>query len=164
MGQALNNLGELARCQGDDATAEACYIESLALFRSQGASVDTPRLLHNLGYVALHQGDLTRARRLFIESLAAFRDQRSQRGVAECLAGLAALALAQEDGTRATRLWGAAEALRAAAGVAMWAADRVEYERQLAMLRAGLDEPVLADAWAAGRALTAEQAIAEALT
>jgi tetratricopeptide (TPR) repeat protein len=163
MGQALNNLGELSRCQGDYATAEACYRESLALFRSQGANVDIPRLIHNLGYVALHQGDLPRARTLFVESLAAFRGHRSQRGVAECLAGLAAVALANEDGTRAARLWGAAEALREAAGVAMWAADRVEYERRRAALDAGMDEYARAAAWAAGRALPAEQAIAEAL-
>jgi hypothetical protein len=163
MAQALNNLGELSRCQGDDAKAEACYLESLALFRSQGSSVDIPRLHHNMAYVALHQGDLMRARALMIESLAAFRDQRSQRGVAECLAGLAAVALAYEDGTRAARLWGAAEALREAAGVAMWAADQVEYERQRAALDAGMDERALAAAWAAGRALSLDQAIAEAL-
>jgi len=163
MAQAQNNLGELSRCQGDYAKAEACYLESLALFRSQGSSVDTPRLIHNLGYVTLHQGDIMRASALFIESLAAFREQRSQRGVAECLAGLAAVAQAREDGTRAARLWGAAEALREAAGVAMWAADRVEYERQIAALRAGMDERALAEAWAAGRALPPEQAIAEAL-
>jgi tetratricopeptide (TPR) repeat protein len=163
MAQALNNLGELSRCQGDYAAAKTCYLESLELFRSQGASVDTPRILHNLGYVALHQGDLARARQLLIQSLAAFRDHRSQRGVTECLAGLAALALAQEDGIRAARLWGAAEALRENADVAMWAADLVEYQRQLARLRDRLDEQSLAAAWAAGRALPAELAIAEAL-
>jgi hypothetical protein len=45
----------------------------------------------------------------------------------------------------------------------MWAADQIEYQRQLAMLRAGLDHQALAAAWAAGRALSPEQAIAEAL-
>jgi predicted ATPase/DNA-binding SARP family transcriptional activator len=163
MAQALNNLGELARCQGDDAKAEAYYLESLALVRSQGQTVDAPRLIHNLGYVALHQGDEVRARALFTESLGMFRNQHSRRGVAECLAGLAAVALAQEDRARAARLWGAAETLRETAGVAMWAADQIEYERQLTMLRAGLDEPALAAAWDAGRALPPEQAIAEEL-
>jgi predicted ATPase/DNA-binding SARP family transcriptional activator len=163
MAQALNNLGELARCQGDYIQAQACYVESLALFRSQGASVDTPRLLHNLGCVALHQGDLARARALFAESLAKFRDGRSQRGIAECLAAFAAAALAGDRGTRAARLWGAGEALREAAGVAMWAADQIEYDRQVAALRTKLDQGSLAAAWAAGRALAPEQAIAEAL-
>jgi predicted ATPase/DNA-binding SARP family transcriptional activator len=163
MAQALNNLGELARCQGDYDRAEACYRESLALFRSQGASVDAPRLIHNLGYVALQRGDRAQARALFVESLAAFRENRSRRGVAECLAGFAAVALSDQDATRAARLWGAAEALRESAGVALWAADRIEYERRLDILHDTLNEPALAATWAAGRALTPEQAIAEAL-
>jgi predicted ATPase/DNA-binding SARP family transcriptional activator len=161
--QALNNLGELARCRGDYKRAEACYRESLELFQSQGASVDAPRLLHNLGYVELHRGDLAHARALFAESLAAFRANRSRRGIAECLAGLAAIAVASEDATRAARLWGAAEALREAAGVALWAADRIEYERGLTTLQSQLGSDALAAAWAAGRALTSEQAIGEAL-
>ncbi len=45
----------------------------------------------------------------------------------------------------------------------MWTADRVEYERHLAALRTQIDEPTLAAAWAAGRARSPEQAIAEAL-
>jgi predicted ATPase/DNA-binding SARP family transcriptional activator/uncharacterized protein HemY len=162
--QALNNLGELARCEGNYAQAEAHYRKSLELFRSQGASVDIPRLIHNLGYVELQWGELARARALFAESLSAFRANRSRRGVAECLAGLAAVALGHGDGLRAARLWGAAEALREAAGVALWAADRIEYERRLTTLHAKLDTSALATAWAAGRTLTPEQAIAEALT
>jgi predicted ATPase/DNA-binding SARP family transcriptional activator len=161
--QALNNLGELARCQGDYVQAERCYRESLELFRSQGASVDTPRLIHNLGYVELHRGELARARALFAESLSAFRANRSRRGVAECLAGLAAVALASGHGPRAARLWGAAEALRQAAGVAQWAADQAEHERRMPLLRGALGADALAAAWAAGRALTPEQAIGEAL-
>jgi hypothetical protein len=73
------------------------------------------------------------------------------------------VALAQHDGTRAARLWGAAEALREAAGTAMWAADQAEYERQRAALEAKMDAIALANAWSAGRELPPEQAIAEAL-
>ncbi len=84
-------------------------------------------------------------------------------GMSWCLAGLGGVAALDEEPERAARMWGAAEALREAAGVAMWAADQVEYERQLAMLRAGMDAHTLSAAWAAGRALPSEQAIAEAL-
>ena len=38
-----------------------------------------------------------------------------------------------------------------------------DYERQVATVRAQLDEATFAAAWAAGRALPLEQAIAEAL-
>jgi predicted ATPase/DNA-binding SARP family transcriptional activator len=161
--QALNNLGELARWQDDYVQAEARYAESLALFRRLGNKVDVPRLIHNLGQVALQQGDLRQAQARFAESLSLFREIKSRRGIAECLAGFAALSMAHGRLGRAAQLWGAAEAQRESAGVVMWAADRVAYERQLDLLGARLDASSLDLAWAAGRALTAEQAIAEAL-
>jgi tetratricopeptide (TPR) repeat protein len=161
--QALNNLGELARALGDYDQAELHYVESLDMFRKQGNKVDTPRLIHNLGRVALHRGDLGRARELFAESLGQFRELRSRRGIAECLDGLAATALAGEDPERAARLWGAAEALREAAGAVMWLADRNEYEPRTTYLHARLDAAELRRAWAVGRALPLDQAIAEAL-
>ena len=41
--------------------------------------------------------------------------------------------------------------------------DRADYDRDVAAIRAQLDETTFAAAWAAGRALSLEQAIAEAL-
>jgi predicted ATPase/DNA-binding SARP family transcriptional activator len=161
--QALNNLGELARAMEQYDQAAAHYTESLDLFRKQGNKVDTPRLIHNLGRVALHRGDLTQAQAMLAESLALFRDLGSRRGIAECLDAFASVAMAGDHLERAARLWGAAEALREAAGAAMWLADRVEHKRNLAALRALLDPDSLAAAWAVGRALPLDQALAEAL-
>jgi hypothetical protein len=45
----------------------------------------------------------------------------------------------------------------------MFLRDRPTHERALAAARQGLSEPAFAVAWAAGRALSLEQAIAEAL-
>jgi hypothetical protein len=41
--------------------------------------------------------------------------------------------------------------------------DRADYERSVSVARERLDEPVFAAAWADGRAMTLEQAIAYAL-
>jgi hypothetical protein len=46
---------------------------------------------------------------------------------------------------------------------AMDPTDRAEYEQAVSAARAQLSEEVFAAAWAAGHALTPEQAIAEAL-
>jgi hypothetical protein len=46
----------------------------------------------------------------------------------------------------------------------MWPAERVEYERTTARARAGLDEATWQRAWDEGRALTTDEAIAEALS
>jgi hypothetical protein len=45
----------------------------------------------------------------------------------------------------------------------MWSADQIDYQRNVAAMRAVLGEAAFAAAWDAGRALTLEQAIAEAL-
>ncbi len=124
-----------------------------------GEEEHVARLTHSLGYVAQHQGDLEQAATLFHESLALFRKLGNQRGIAECLAGLAGLAAEQGHGRWAACLLGAAEALLGASGAAWWPADRVEYERNLATIRAALTEKAFAAAWAEGQAMTLKQAI-----
>jgi hypothetical protein len=60
-------------------------------------------------------------------------------------------------------LWGAAEHLRAALGCRPAPAARATYERQFVLARAHLGDSAFAAAWAAGEALSLDQAIAEAL-
>ena len=98
---------------------------------------------------------------MFAESLALFRQFGSWRGIAECAEAFAAAALAGGQPEHAARLWGAADALRGATGAARWAADQFEHERDMAALYNQIDAATLARAWAIGRALTPEQAIAE---
>jgi hypothetical protein len=76
---------------------------------------------------------------------------------------LADLSTSQGRPQEAARLLGAAEALLKASGSTWWPADRVEYERNLATLRAALSEAAFAAAWAEGQAMTLERAIAYAL-
>ncbi len=46
----------------------------------------------------------------------------------------------------------------------MTMAERAEYAEQLRRLRGGMDDAALTDAWAEGRRMTADQAVALALT
>jgi len=161
--QALNDLGDVARCERDYARAAALYQESLTLFQAQGIQIEIAAVLHNLGYVALAMGDQQRAHACFAESLALHREQGNQPGILECLAGFGALLAAQGQPKRAAVLFGAIAALRAILGAPMWPAERVEYERHLAGIRAALGEGALQAALGEGHALSLEQAIAEAL-
>lgn len=163
MAEVLNYLGDLARGHGDIQQATARYEESLALLRKQGLTGTVPSLLHNLGYMALQAGNTRRALRLFRESLILFRDLGDQRGIAECLAGLAGALAAMRLPDRAARLFGAGEALMEAAGASMWRANLADYERNRGVARGQMDDAAFAAAWETGRALTAEQAIAEAV-
>ena len=70
---------------------------------------------------------------------------------------------AQRQLRRAARLFGAAETLRRAIGAALSPGARVDYDRDVAAVRAQLDEETFAMEWAEGQALTMEQAIEYAL-
>ncbi len=165
--QLLNNLGEVARCEGDYGRAGQRYAASLALFRELGETAGRARALHNLGYVAHAQGDAEGAAARFGESLRLFQERGNKRGMAEGLAGVAAVIVGRtaepEHAARAARLLGAAEAQFQTIGAALWPADQLEYERSVTAARAALSDEVFAAAWAEGRAMTLEQAIAYAL-
>jgi hypothetical protein len=64
---------------------------------------------------------------------------------------------------RAGQLLGAAETLRKAIHAPLEAADLPLYERTVAAARAALGEPAYAGAWAKGREMTFEEAIALAI-
>ena len=65
--------------------------------------------------------------------------------------------------TRAARLFGAAEALRETSGEVLILAEHSVRERHVAIAQVHLDEAAWQAAWAEGRAMTLEQAIAYAL-
>jgi hypothetical protein len=83
--------------------------------------------------------------------------------IAPALEGLAALAAAEGRHERALRLASAAAALRAAMGAPLPPPARARHERILVRARQALDAETLAAAEAAGRAMTPEQAVADAL-
>ena len=124
-----------------------------------------------LSAVALEHGDEHRAGVEVRESLRVFRALGDRMFGIQALEVSARLAVAQGQRTapgqpalrRAARLFGAAEAIREQVASPIMSLDRGPYERGLAALRAHLDAAALQVAWAEGRALTLEQAIAYAL-
>jgi tetratricopeptide (TPR) repeat protein len=160
---SLVKLGDVARRQGDYERAAALYEESLAVQREVGNKWGIAVSLHNLGYVAKGQGDWRRAAALFEESLPLQRETRDTWGMGASLAGLAGIAGAEGQPERAARLFGAVQALMDSTDITIAPADRVEVERGLPAVRAQMSEDAFAAAWAEGRAMTLEQAIAYAL-
>jgi len=77
----------------------------------------------------------------------------STAGVAEAIGKTLAESGAQGQVQQGAQLLGAAEALCEASGATGWPADRIEYERSLALLHQSLGEAPFAAAWAEGRRL-----------
>ncbi len=154
--QALGYLAELALAQGDVTRARSLVEEAWAIERVQGDRGGRAWILSMLGKVAVLQGDDAAAQALYQEALASgFEEYNSF-----CLEGLAEVAKREGKPVWAARLWGAAEALREAIGEPIPPIERADYERSVTAARAQLGEQAFAAAWAEGRTMTPEQALA----
>jgi len=154
---ALALQGEIALAQGETTTARLLIEQSHTLWQevgNQGMLASTRSLL---GKVLAVGGDHTAARTMYEESLLrglAIVD------IAPTVEGLAVVAAAQGETTWAVRLLAAAAALRDSLGAPLPPVSRADYERSLAAARAQLGEQAFAVAWAEGRGMTWEQALA----
>jgi predicted ATPase/class 3 adenylate cyclase len=163
MAEGLNNLATVLHDQGDLARATELQEQSLALYRALGDRYGIALLLFNLSERLHVTGDLPRAREYLREALLIYAELGEQHGCVECLERFAGLAATRDQIVRAARLWGAAEAARMALGSAMSPLELAVHQRAVAAARAKIDQPGWEAAWAAGRALSLEGAIADAL-
>jgi hypothetical protein len=134
----------------------------MVVYSESGDQDEIASLLHNLAYVTNQRGDHARALRLFRAALSMQQELDNQAGMAECMAGIASVLTLQGHLECAGRLFGAAEAMREAAGVILWPANLMEHERSLALLRNSMNEERLSAAWTLGRAQPVGQSIQDA--
>ncbi len=130
------------------------------LFRELGNRQDLAWGLSFLARVEARQGNYAAARVYSEESLVLHREVGHKGEIAYGLEGLAHVVATQGQPAWAARLWGAAEALREAIGSPLPPIERADYEHWVATARAQLGEQVFAAAWAEGRTMTPEQALA----
>jgi ATP/maltotriose-dependent transcriptional regulator MalT len=155
----LGLLGEIAQVQGEPSRARKLAEAGVAILKEAGSPWDTARVLGNLAHIVAAQGDLEAACALYQESLAVINVYTNSL-TARCLDGLASVVAAQGSRVWAARLWGAADALRQRLGAAMEPFVRINSEQAVAASRAALGEHAFSAAWAEGRTLTPEQALA----
>ena len=160
----LGQLGYAALLRRDYGRATACFEESLALYQDMGSTLGSGYMLVCLGRALLAQGDHARAWAALKEGLQLNRQAGNRWYIAGCLEALAAATAAGGEPARAARLWGATEALRAALAAPLPPVERPLYDGYVAAARAHADAAAFAAAWAEGRALTLEQALALATT
>ena len=156
-------LGEVTYAEGDSAQAAAFFEEGLALARITGNRHPMVWSLNFLGHIAKQQGNYEEAMGHFAESLRLSRQLMYLDAMIWSLEGLSGVAGAQQDGQRAARLYGAVEALRETWKLPQAPRQWFEYENDVAIARALLNEETFAAARAEGWAMALEQAIAYTL-
>jgi predicted ATPase len=163
MGMVAQNTARVAVMTGQLDQALAGYEEAARLF----AQV-RDRSLYNgcrseMAHVLRQQGRLNEALALYRETIPVWQELGHRAAVAHEVESLAFMAQAHEEFERTARLLGAAEAERERLSLPMTPVEHREYAANLAALRVQGPSPELDTAWAAGRALTMDQAVAYAL-
>jgi predicted ATPase/DNA-binding XRE family transcriptional regulator len=164
LGLARINLAESARLQGDLELARALLEEALSEARTAEFLWGVAGTLTLLGHLAREQQDYPLARTRYRESLGLYRTLSNPTYTAWCLEGMAALDCAEHHYERAARLCAAAAALRLKEQTPLPPAEQEPFDQTVKAARAALDEATFSEAWAAGSALTQEEAIAFALS
>jgi len=153
-------LGQLALGKGDLATARAEVEESVVFYKEMGHRHGTAESLSAFGKVLAAEGDYAAAQALYEESLVISDELGEKWMIARGLVGLGEVVAAQHKLAWAAQLWGAAAALSDALGVPIPPVELADYERSLSAVRVHLGERAFAAAWAQGRAMTPQQALA----
>jgi len=165
MGSAwtLNFLGDAAFRHDDLEWARSLYEESVTILRRPGDINFLAYAVRRLGHLAWRESNFERAIKLCKESLNLNQKVDDPRGMVACVAGFAAIAGAQGKFERAATLMGAVESQLVSFGIRLLYIDKMEYDRNLALLQSELDKRKLAKFWAEGKAMSLDDAIAFAL-
>lgn len=164
---AICNLADALRARGDPERARTLLEESLASLRGQHHPVRIANALVNtlarLGSMACDMGETSRASAFYGESLELLWRFGVRFEAVACLEGLARTAAMQGRPERAARLLGASAALRDELGTPLSSIIRADHDHATSAAREELGEEAFGAVWAAGHAMTPEEAIAEAL-
>jgi predicted ATPase/class 3 adenylate cyclase len=153
---------------GDAQRALRLCDECISLFRKLGNERGVAMALLAYAPIVGRQGDPPRAMALYRECITCFRDVGDRWGMTSGLEGLGILIatsadLAPGEVTHAARILAATELLRTLYDAPIPRPDYPDYVQAVTALRSHLGEPAFAAAWAEGRAMSLEQAVAYAL-
>jgi predicted ATPase len=159
----LGNMASLALTRNDPHQAKRLSEESLALYRESGGRRGIGDAHNGLGQALLRMNDLMTAREHFASALRLDLELMDLIGVIDSLAGLVVAAQAGGAFEHAAKLVGAIAAVSDEHQTSLSGDARRDLAAAVEAIRANLGPVRYERAWAAGRKLTLEQAVALAL-
>jgi hypothetical protein len=163
IGACLSILGTFAHARGELIAAEAYMTEALAWHRRNGGPTGIARQLINLAQFAMEQGDFRRATALAGECLTVLRATKEPSMTAELLIIFATSLAETGDALLGARLLGAAVEASETVGECLSDEDSGRIVTATHRLRTALGEERWAAAFAEGRGLSLEAALAALL-
>ena len=156
----LFGKGYICLSQREYALAQAAFEESIVMMRALDDRRSVAMCLNGLGNIAMTRNDTAAARAFWLDTVAVLSEVGDRWYMALVTEGLAGVAVAEKMPVHAAQLFGAAEALREQIHAPLPPPLHIFYDKNLKMAHAQLDEASFATAWAEGRRMTPEAAIA----
>jgi hypothetical protein len=156
-------LAQLALYRGELAEARSHADRMLDLHMEMGDQLAITGHQSAMAHAARQLGNFEEALALYRETIPQWQEIGHRGAVAHQLECFAFIAKAQEQGERAAKLLSVAQALRDASGSTRTPQEQIEYDRELAGLRAGMDEKEFDLFWEEGQSMSMEQAVDFAL-
>ena len=160
---SLNQLGDIAREEGEVAAARELYQRALLAFRKANDRWGIARSLTDLAQIACDERDHVTAHAAYREALALFVNLGHKRGIARALEGFACSALAQRDSARALAITATAAHLRQRIGAPLMPSEQSKLDDKLQPAWASLSDAESKTAYARGWAMSLDNAIKYAL-
>ncbi|MEJ7792249.1 MAG: hypothetical protein WKF65_09800 [Gaiellaceae bacterium] len=157
------NLAEGLLLAGDHAASVSLLRHLAPEMRELGLRDVEFTRLRLLGLGLLCAGELEEAQGALTEAVGLTLELEDRKGTVDCLLALGAVAAERSELALAARVWAAAERELDASPYQLYPVDRLAYERSLASTRPQLADKAWDEAWAEGRRLSLEEAVAEAL-
>lgn len=126
---ALLAIGEGARADGDEATAEVHHREAYRLLQDIGNTFWQGHLLQNFAHFRLHSGDWTAARQFASEALSIGEEYDYPMVVNLAIAALSGVALAQGKPEAGARMIGAVDARLSRSGASFEPTDGADFDK-----------------------------------
>ena len=159
----LMSLGMAARYQGRMEEARSNLSVCLPIFHQIGDQHRANMIVSELAHIDRIEGRYDLAAQAYRATITEWERLGHRAAVANQLECFAFIAKRYEEAERAAKLFGAAEALREIINIAMTKVERIEYDLEVADLRAGMEDEAFLSSWMEGRALSMEEAIEWAL-
>jgi predicted ATPase len=160
---ATINKGRALQIAGRNDEAAPVLDEALAEFSELGDTGGISLALYGLALIALARDDTEQAFTQLTESLRLAHAANQQWHIAERIEAMAEVWVRRSEPVRAARLLGGAARMREWGGFPIPPAMRLDYERTVAAIGTALGPDEISAAMSAGRALTVDELVAEAL-
>lgn len=159
----LYGFGNIAIALKEFKTARNKFNLAMQIMHELGSKRNVTMIKSDLAHILRYEGNYPQAMASYRETILEWQRIGHRAAVAHQLECLAFITKGLEKFEKATLLLSAADALRQRIEIDMNHLEREEYEKEIAELKARIDEKEFSSIWAEGRSMTMEQAIELAL-